>query len=555
MAIFGYRTSMVLASMLSSSAFAADAGSITRDIEKNIDRQQHIKKQPPKLESVSQEDNIKTTVKSFKFIGNTIVPTAKLESVVASYVGKELGFNALQKIVAEISDYYASQGGLAKVYLPKQDITNGVVSIAIIEGKLNSVIIDNKDARLSSKTAENYIYSQNPKNTPIKNKELSRALMNLNDLGGLKATSSLAPGAAEASSDLVVKLKDGDRYSADVGVDNYGSKSTGFRELNGGFIVNNLSKSDMYDNLNVRGMMSEGVRFARVAYNAPVGYHGDKVGAVASAMTYRLVNGSISGDGYSTIMGLTWNHPFVRTKAFNINLSSEADLKKYHNIANSSVTSDKKASLINSILSLDKSDNFMGGGQTNASVGFAYGILDLKGDMNNYAADSATSKTNGNYLKYSINLSRQQSVSDTLTLQASLQAQSSNKNLDSSEELSLGGSYGVRAYPTSEASGDSGYLASLELKYAMSSELIPSIFTDYGRVIINKNKWSCSGNNSTNLGGYGIGVNYATSYNLNIKAQISKRLATKYNPNSNDTNSDGSKTTDNRYWLSATYFF
>jgi hemolysin activation/secretion protein len=549
--IMKHSLSLVLISALSSSvALAApDAGTIQRDIEKNLEKQQQLQKPSQKLEAATKEDTVKAVIKSFKFTGNTIIPTSELETIVAPYIGKELGFNALQKVVAEVSDYYASQGGLAKVYLPKQDITGGLVSIAIVEGKLNSVIIDNKEAKLSTPTAENYIYSQNAKNTPIKNKELSRALMNLNDLGGLKATSSLAPGAAEGSSDLVVKLKDGAKYSADVGVDNYGSKSTGFDELSAGVNVNNISRSDLYDSLNVRGMMTQGVRFARLAYSLPVGYYGDKIGLSQSVMTYRLVSGDINGDGSSATTAVNWSHPFVRSREFNINLNNELSNKTYNDQAAGSAT-DKRVTVLNSTLSFDKADAFLGGGQNSASVAVALGKVKKEGD-----GFVDTNNINGNYLKYSLNMSRQQYISDTLSLQASINAQMSNKNLDGSEDLSLGGANAVRAYPTSEVSGDMGYMASVELKYAFNSELTPSLFVDYGRVVINKSNLAAAGDNANTIGGYGLGLGYVTSYNLSVKGQISRRVATGYNPNSNDTNSDGSKSTGNRYWVNASYFF
>jgi hemolysin activation/secretion protein len=516
------------------------------DGKKKLDeseQKQIISRQQPK------EEDETILIKGFSFSGNTIISSDDLQKVVVTYSGKEFTFNALQKVVAKVSDYYASQGGLAKVYLPKQDITGGLVSIAIVEGKLNSVIIDNKEAKLSTPTAENYIYSQNAKNTPIKNKELSRALMNLNDLGGLKATSSLAPGVAEGSSDLVIKLKDGSKYSADIGVDNYGSKATGINELSAGININNISNSSLYDSLNIRTMGTSGVRFARLAYFLPIGYYGDKIGISQSAMTYKLVGGSVDGDGSSTNTAINWSHPFVRTKEFNINLINELSKKIYNDQAAGSPT-DKEITVLNSTLSFDKADAFLGGGQNSASISVALGKVKKDG-----AGFTDTNNINGNYAKYSLNFSRQQYISDTLSLQVSLNAQAANKNLDGSEELSLGGANAVRAYPASEASGDMGYMANIELKYALNSELTPSVFVDYGRVIINKSNLAGADDNSDTIGGYGLALNYATSYNLSVKGQISRRLATNYNPNGNDTNSDGSKSTGNRYWVNASYFF
>jgi hypothetical protein len=63
------------------------------------------------------------------------------------------------------------------------------------------------------------------------------------------------------------------------------------------------------------------------------------------------------------------------------------------------------------------------------------------------------------------------------------------------------------------------------------------------------------GLNYDNLGGYGLGLNYSGVQNLVVKAQASRRLITGYNPNGNNTNSDGSLQTDTRLWVSANYFF
>jgi hemolysin activation/secretion protein len=555
------KISVALAAMLvavNGALGAPDAGSIQKEIEKNLEKQTPIQKKSEKIDTSLVDDKVKVKVKSFKFSGNTIVPTAELEKVTQPYIGQELGFNALQKIVGAVSDYYAQQGGLAKVYLPKQDITSGIVTIAIIEGKLNSVVVDNKEAKLGVAKAEKYIYAENVKGEPIKNKELSRALMNLNDLGGLRATSSLAPGAAEGSSDLVIKLKDTTKFSVDAGVDNYGSLSTGKIEFSAGANINNISSSELYDTLNIRAMATEGVRFARVGYSLPVGYAGDKVGVALSAMKYRLIEGnynSTNGEGYSTTLSANWSHPFVRSKEFNINLNTEAAYKNYSNKVDSDLTSIKKVGLVTATLSADKADAFLGGGQNSASLALTYGKLMLSSLPSNFDTDQTSAKTDGAYLKYALNLSRTQLISDSLVLQGSLQAQASNKNLDSSEEISLGGAYAVRAYPTSEASGDMGYLASLELKHATTSELTTSIFADYGRIMTNKTQWDGASNVGSTLGGYGVGVSYATSFNLNIKAQAARRLITNYEGQANGNNSDGSKSTDNRYWLSATYFF
>ena len=55
-----------------------------------------------------------------------------------------------------------------------------------------------------------------------------------------------------------------------------------------------------------------------------------------------------------------------------------------------------------------------------------------------------------------------------MNLHINLHSQLASKDLDGSEQFSLGGADGIRAYPQGEASGSSGYQATAELRYATS---------------------------------------------------------------------------------------
>ena len=73
-------------------------------------------------------------------------------------------------------------------------------------------------------------------------------------------------------------------------------------------------------------------------------------------------------------------------------------------------------------------------------------------------------RSNGHYDKLSVQAMRLQGVTHTLSLYAAISVQFASKNLDISEKMSLGGSTGVRAYPSGEANGDQGYVLNLELR-------------------------------------------------------------------------------------------
>ena len=75
-----------------------------------------------------------------------------------------------------------------------------------------------------------------------------------------------------------------------------------------------------------------------------------------------------------------------------------------------------------------------------------------------------------------------------MNLHINLHSQLASKDLDGSEQFSLGGADGIRAYPQGEASGSSGYQATAELRYATSiANLSLVTFIDWGEVEINKN--------------------------------------------------------------------
>lgn len=69
-----------------------------------------------------------------------------------------------------------------------------------------------------------------------------------------------------------------------------------------------------------------------------------------------------------------------------------------------------------------------------------------------------------------------------MNLHINLHSQLASKDLDGSEQFSLGGADGIRAYPQGEASGSSGYQATAELRYATSiANLSLATFIDWGR--------------------------------------------------------------------------
>jgi hemolysin activation/secretion protein len=81
-------------------------------------------------------------VKGFAFYGNTAISSDDLEEVTQPYVGQRLDLPGLEQAAEQVADYYRRKGyTLASAYVPQQDIKFGVVTIAILEGRLGDISV------------------------------------------------------------------------------------------------------------------------------------------------------------------------------------------------------------------------------------------------------------------------------------------------------------------------------------------------------------------------------------------------------------------------------
>lgn len=123
-----------------------------------------------------------------------------------------------------------------------------------------------------------------------------------------------------------------------------------------------------------------------------------------------------------------------------------------------------------------------------------------------------------------------QHIAGPLSFFAAIRGQIASKNLDSSEQMALGGAYGVRAYPEGEAYGDQGYIANMEARYLLPdvSNALPGRvqligFVDIGEVTFAKNPWYFGSNNARRKG-YGAGILWSNPNDFLITATYARKL-------------------------------
>ena len=123
---------------------------------------------------------------------------------------------------------------------------------------------------------------------------------------------------------------------------------------------------------------------------------------------------------------------------------------------------------------------------------------------------SSRQDTRGSFNKLNLDVARVQALPAGLSLFGRFSGQWADQNLDSSESFSLGGAYGVRAFPSGEGNGDAGWLVQAEVRYSMG-DFMPYVFHDNGRVTLNARAsriLPAVTDNHRSVAGGGVGLRY-----------------------------------------------
>ena len=178
-----------------------------------------------------------------------------------------------------------------------------------------------------------------------------------------------------------------------------------------------------------------------VSYIFPALQQGNKLGISYAKSYYTLGENyaDLDANGESGTASIFWNHTMQRSPQANLYGQLRFDDKRLTDrIDLIGSETDKKAAIFTYSINGDSQDGWGGGGANSFSLSAAAGRLSFM-DAASRQDDADSAKTGGSFRKYGLTVMRRQFVNERLSLLVSLNAQWSNKNLDSSEKLSLGG--------------------------------------------------------------------------------------------------------------------
>lgn len=496
-------------------------------------------------------DKAKITVKRLELSGATLYSQASLLALTGFVPGSLLSLTELQGMAANITSFYRQNGYfVAQAYLPAQDINNGMVTLAIMEGHYGQVTLNNQ-SRVSDALAYRLLGGLQSGDT-IATAPLEQRLLLLSDLPGVKVSSTLVPGLTPGTSDLVIDLKPERSISGSVDADNAGNRYTGANRM--GATLNFNEPLGQGDVATLRALTSgKGLNYLRGAYQIQFGKA--TAGVAYSTLRYELGQefAALQAHGSAQVASLFGSYPLVRSRQTNLSVALALDANRFHDQVDTSASvANKRVNVLTASLYGNQRDHLGGGGLTAYSLAWSAGNVDLKTPAL-LVQDALSAQSQGHFNKLGFSLSRQQRVNDAWSLSAALNGQLASTNLDVSEKMELGGMYGVRAYPEGEAYGDQGYVASLEARWLLpkSTERYPGQvqllgFVDAGHTTLNKNPW-VAGQNQRTLSGAGFGVNWFESGNFMVRAYYAFKLGSEAATSAPDA--------DGRFWIQAVKYF
>jgi len=507
-------------------------------------------------------------VKAIRFSGNTHIDDASLHRAIPQ-IGQVQGTSAtlaqLDALAAAVTQYYRQRGYFVAVaYVPRQTVDDGVVTIAVLEGKLDQTHVRRSGgydpARLQRYENEALCGTTTGcTDAALMRRHADRAVGLVSTLPGVvSASGTLSPGSTVGTSDFTLDAVPAPSITGVLGVDDYGNEYTGRIRETGDLHWNNpLGIGDLLtadvalsDRWGLGGTRGRGALNGVLDYSLPIGYDGWRIGANYTHLLYRLGAPFNVTDAYGggnefnayvayPVLLSPYKHLWVRA-SYGVKWLSDSVLQETFHTRDTTVALSTNGDAI---------DTLWGGGLTQYGVSLTRGLV----AYGSGPRPVDTPSTAGHFTKLGFVVSRDQTLGylahDTqrVSVFGALQGQWSNTNLDSVEKFTLGGPAGVRGYPVGEAVGDEGAIATLELRdsFALAAlggdNLTVSLFRDNGWLKVNHSPWpGYQGPRQRHLGSTGIGADLLHQNRYDLKLMWAQR----------DPGGDrDTATRDHRNWL------
>jgi hemolysin activation/secretion protein len=482
-------------------------------------------------------------VSEFRFQGNSVFTDDELGALLRGYTGRPVTLLELYEAADTVAGRYVREGfTLASVNVPAQRVEDGIVYLEVVEGRIGRISVEGV-TRYRNHVIQGAL---DPLRTGrlYRGNELEQGLRRLNTLPGLTTRAVLQPGEHYGTSDIVIRGTER-HVQGSVFADNYGRRSIGEYRVGAALDFNNPLRAA--DQLRLLALHAEGglLEYGYVEYSIPAGYQGQRVAFSYGHAEFEVGEGEFAGlvTGRNRVGRIVTEVPVVHTRDRRLRFSAGVKGTR----ADSDLLGLLQRGTEITLLELGGVYIRRDPGRvvTQFSGGLSTNFRKLE------RADLATADAVGKKqrLRLEIDVLNLAPLFGPVSLFSRINGVYSPDPLVDTEQLSLGGPSGIRAYPAAEARGDRGYQATVGLQRPFRAgpvRLDTRVYTDAGVAWIVDPPPGIDKRRA--LYGVGIGTDFAFPGGVTVRLDAAVPL-----DRERDTVSDGRD--DGRVFGSLTYGF
>jgi hemolysin activation/secretion protein len=195
---------------------------------------------PPETEMPTQPGTVRVFVRDVRVIGNTAFSDTEIAEVTAPFKNRTLLTEDLERLRLALTLLYINKGYLTSgAIIPDQDVTSGVITVQIIEGKLTRIDVEGNRWFSSSYLRDRVELGIH---TPVTLDPLQEQLQLLQQDRRIESVNAeLRPGDQRGDSVLNVRVADRNPFHALLEVNNYQTPLVGEIRGIGTLVDDNLT--------------------------------------------------------------------------------------------------------------------------------------------------------------------------------------------------------------------------------------------------------------------------------------------------------------------------
>ncbi|WP_010435824.1 ShlB/FhaC/HecB family hemolysin secretion/activation protein [Enterobacter mori] len=403
-------------------------------------------------------------IRRIELSGATLLSPSAKNRLTAPWINQCLDMARLTRLTDAVSDWYISRGYItSRAFLTEQDLTGGVLHLAVLEGKLQHIRLEG----VPDRTLKMIFPGLEGKILNLR--DIEQGMEQLNRVRQRPVEIEILPGDRQGYSVVNLTATPEFPLSGSVSFDNSGQKSSGTGQLTGALYGNNLL--GLADKWFISGGRSSDFSNSKDAQNfaagvsIPYGY-----GLLDYSYSWSNYLSTIDNNGYlwrstgdTETHRLTGSWVLFRNGEIKTGVSAGITHRINRNYLDDVLLATSSRKLSSVSLGINHTQKIASGVAT-LNPTFTQGVPWLGAEDDN---DKQGDVPKAEFRKWSLNGSFQRPVADKLWWLTSVYFQWSPDRLYGSERLTLGGETSVRGFKEQYISGDNGGYWRNELNWSL----------------------------------------------------------------------------------------